>query len=86
MAEGGPARRRRPRPGCRDDQAILAFVFAGASGDSGVAPGQRERIYVMFVGGTRLMIMTYYHPTGTVAAEDAAAAELQAIVDSIEFR
>ncbi len=51
-----------------------------------IGPGQRERIYVLKVQGTRLMIMTYYFPNGDSAAEAAAAASLKAIVDSIKFQ
>jgi hypothetical protein len=67
-----------------DGQDIRAFVFTGG-GSSSVSSGQRERIYLMYAPGHRLMIMTYYLPNGDTAAEAAAAAELKAIVESISI-
>jgi hypothetical protein len=66
-----------------DGQDIETFVFAGGGGGSSVASAERQRIYVMQVGTTRLMIMTYYIAGGNATAEADAAAVMQAIVDSI---
>ena len=68
-----------------DSQDIRAFVFKNGTSSS-IGSGQRERIYVMYAPGHRLMIMTYYFPNGNATAEAAAAAELKAIVDSITIR
>jgi hypothetical protein len=68
-----------------DGGRVFTFSFADASGPSGVGQGQRERIYVMDVQGTRLMIMTYYFSDETGSTDAAEAATLAAIVQSIRF-
>lgn len=68
-----------------DTQGLRTFLFAGSSGSSGVGTGERERIYVMDVQGTRLMIMTYYFSDETGSTDAAEAARLAAIVQSISF-
>ena len=68
-----------------DGEGLRAFLFKGGS-PSFVGSGQLERIYVVDVQATRLMIMTYYYSNGDAAADTAMAAELKAIVDSISFR
>jgi hypothetical protein len=68
-----------------DDQSVETFIFAGSSGSSGVGRGEHQRIYVMDVQGTRLMIMTYYFSDATGSADGADAATLTAIVQSISF-
>jgi hypothetical protein len=67
-----------------DGERLNTFVFA-TGGASGVGTGQRERIYVMDVQGTRLMIMTYYYSNETGSNDAAEAATLAAIVQSISF-
>lgn len=68
-----------------DAQDIRTFVWAGDSPPNGssVRSGQRQRIYIVDVQGTRLMIMTYYFPNGVPAMEADAAARLKQIVESI---
>jgi hypothetical protein len=68
-----------------DGGRVFTFIFAGASGSSGVGQGQRERIYVMDVQGTRLMIMTYYFSDETGSTDAAEAARLATIVQSVSF-
>jgi hypothetical protein len=68
-----------------DRQGIQPLVFAGTTDTSSIVPGERQRIYVMNVSGTRLMIMTYYFQAGDATAEADAAASLKAIVESIEI-
>jgi len=71
------------------DQGGIRTVEFGDTSDDGpsyVGGDERQRIYVVQVGATRLMIMTYSHAIGDAAAEAAAAAELQKIVESIQFR
>jgi hypothetical protein len=69
-----------------DAQGVRTFLFAGTSGGSGVGTGERQRIYVMSVQGTRLMIMTYYFSDATGSNDLTDAATLAAIVQSISFR
>jgi hypothetical protein len=68
-----------------DAQGLRTFVFANSSGSSGVGTGERQRIYVMDVQGTRLMIMTYYYSNETGSTDATEAATLAAIVQSIRF-
>jgi hypothetical protein len=68
-----------------DAESVRTFIFADSSGSSGVGKGQRERIYVMDVQGTRLMIMTYYFSDETGSNDAADAATMAAIVQSISF-
>ena len=68
-----------------DGGAVNTFIFAGSSGGSRVGQGERQRIYVMDVQGTRLMIMTYYFSDETGSQDAAEAARLAAIVQSISF-
>jgi len=68
-----------------DRQGIQPLVFAGTSATTSIIPGARQRIYVMNVSGTRLMIMTFYFQAGDATAEAEAAASLKAIVESIEI-
>jgi hypothetical protein len=67
-----------------DGRLVRTFIFAGG-GDSGVGTGERQRIYVMDVQGTRLMIMTYYFSDETGSTDAAEAARLATIVQSISF-
>jgi hypothetical protein len=71
-----------------DEQDVRTFVWAGELPPSGSSVGQseRQRIYVVDVQGTRVMIMSYWFPNGDSAAEADAAATLAAIVDSISRR
>ena len=68
-----------------DAESLRTFLFADSSGPSGVGPGQRQRIYVMDVQGTRLMIMTYYYSDETGSTDATEAATLAAMVQSISF-
>jgi hypothetical protein len=68
-----------------DGERVFTFVFADSSGSSGVGKGERQRIYVMNVQGTRLMIMTYYYSNETGSTDAAEAATLAAIIQSISF-
>ena len=68
-----------------DAQGLRTFSFVGSSGSSRVGTGERQRIYVMDVQGTRLMIMTYYFSDETGSTDSTEAARLAAIVQSITF-
>jgi len=68
-----------------DGQRVSTFIFAGSNGPSGVGKGERQRIYVMDVQGTRLMIMTYYFSDETASNDANDAATMAAIVQSISF-
>lgn len=68
-----------------DAQGVRTFLFADSSGGSGVGTGERQRIYVMDVQGTRLMIMTYYFSNATGSNDAIDAATMAAIVQSISF-
>lgn len=70
-----------------DVQDVRTFVWVGDNPPSGssVGSGEHQRVYVMKVGDTRLMIMTYYFPNGDPAAEAAAAESLKKIVKSIQI-
>ena len=69
-----------------DRQGIQPLVFSGTSVATSIIPGARQRIYVMNVSGTRLMIMTFYFQAGDATAEAEAAASLKKIVESIEIQ
>jgi hypothetical protein len=68
-----------------DAESLRTFTFASGSGTGGVGTGERQRIYVMDVQGTRLMIMTYYYSNETGSTDAAEAATLAEIVQSISF-
>jgi len=68
-----------------DGGTVYTFLFADSSGSSAVGKGERQRIYVMDVQGTRLMIMTYYFSNETGSNDAADAAVMAAIVRSISF-
>lgn len=68
-------------PSSCDQEMIAGWQLANGSA-SGIGSGQRQRIYVMDVGGERLVIMTY-HFVESDAAE--AVTMVQEIVNSIEF-
>ena len=68
-----------------DAESLHTFMFADSGGTGGVGTGERQRIYVMDVQGTRLMIMTYYYSNETGSTDAAEAANLAAIVQSISF-
>jgi hypothetical protein len=68
-----------------DAESLRTFIFANSSGSGGVGTGERQRIYVMSVQGTRLMIMTYYYSNETGSTDATEAATLAAIVQSISF-
>ncbi|MEP7040957.1 MAG: hypothetical protein ABI864_05210 [Chloroflexota bacterium] len=68
-----------------DGESLATFTFADANDPSGVGTGERQRIYVMDVQGTRLMIMTYYFSNETGSTDATEAATLAAIVQSISF-
>jgi hypothetical protein len=68
-----------------DAQSLRTFVFTDSGGQSGVGTGERQRIYVMDVHGTRLMIMTYYFSSQTVAWDAEDVSILAAVVQSISF-
>jgi len=68
-----------------DEGRVYTFLFDGSSGPSGVGQGERQRIYVLDVQGTRLMIMTYYFSDETGSQDAGEAARLAAIVQSITF-
>jgi hypothetical protein len=67
-----------------DAESLKTFVFANGT-SSGVGTGERQRIYVMDVQGTRLMIMTYYFSNETGSNDASDAATMAAIVQSISF-
>ena len=68
-----------------DEESLHTFQFADSHAPSGVGTGERQRIYVMDVQGTRLMIMTYYYSNETGSTDATEAANLAAIVQSISF-
>jgi hypothetical protein len=68
-----------------DAESLRTFIFASGGGTGGVGTGERQRIYVMDVQGTRLMIMTYFYSNETGSTDAAEAATLAGIVQSITF-
>jgi hypothetical protein len=68
-----------------DPESLPTFLFADTHAPSGVGTGERQRIYVMDVQGTRLMIMTYYFSNETGSTDATEAATLAEIVQSISF-
>lgn len=71
-----------------DGQDIRTFMWgAGDPPGSGSSVGsdEHQRVYIVDVQGTRLMIMTYTFPNVGAAAEADAAATLKAIVESIRL-
>jgi hypothetical protein len=69
-----------------DAGTVDTFIFADSSGRSGVGQGEHQRIYVMDVQGTRLMIMTYYFSNETGSLDAVDARTLATIVQSIGFQ
>jgi hypothetical protein len=68
-----------------DGGSVSTFIFADSNAPSDVGQGERQRIYVMDVQGTRLMIMTYYFSDETSSTDATDAATMAAIVQSIKF-
>jgi len=68
-----------------DEESLHTFLFADSHAPGGVGTGERQRIYVMDVQGTRLMIMTYYYSNETGSTDAAEAATLASVVQSISF-
>jgi hypothetical protein len=68
-----------------DAESLPTFLFTDTHAPGGVGTGERQRIYVMDVQGTRLMIMTYYFSNETGSTDATEAATLAAIVQSISF-